>query len=92
MYHLRSNSGSNGPIAKECHRFLVAGPFNFRDAHVGTAAPSSRLGPALGCSFERSSTGVFAPRDSRHSPDVYSHRVSAEPCFRQTLDRFSPTA
>jgi len=20
-------SGSNGPIAKECHRFLVAGPF-----------------------------------------------------------------
>jgi len=28
MYHLRSNSGSNGPIAKECHRFLVAGPFN----------------------------------------------------------------
>ena len=26
-YHLRSNSGSNGPIAKECHRFLVAGPF-----------------------------------------------------------------
>ena len=27
-YHLRSNSGSNGPIAKECHRFLVAGPFN----------------------------------------------------------------
>ena len=28
-YHLRSNSGSNGPIAKECHRFLVAGPFNF---------------------------------------------------------------
>src|ERR1700727_698500 len=27
MYHLRSNSGSNGPIAKECHRFLVAGPF-----------------------------------------------------------------
>jgi hypothetical protein len=29
-YHLRSNSGSNGPIAKECHRFLVAGPFKFR--------------------------------------------------------------
>ena len=28
-YHLRSNSGSNGPIAKECHRFLVAGPFKF---------------------------------------------------------------
>src|SRR5207248_4821924 len=27
-YHLRSNSGSNGPIAKESHRFLVAGPFN----------------------------------------------------------------
>ncbi len=27
IYHLRSNSGSNGPIAKECHRFLVAGPF-----------------------------------------------------------------
>jgi hypothetical protein len=25
--HLRSNSGSNGPVAKECHRFLVAGPF-----------------------------------------------------------------
>jgi len=23
-------SGSNGPIAKECHRFLVAGPFNFQ--------------------------------------------------------------
>jgi hypothetical protein len=22
-------SGSNGPIAKECHRFLVAGPFKF---------------------------------------------------------------
>ena len=22
-------SGSNGPLAKECHRFLVAGPFNF---------------------------------------------------------------
>jgi hypothetical protein len=30
MYHLRSNSGSNGPIAKESHRFLVAGPFNLR--------------------------------------------------------------
>jgi hypothetical protein len=29
IYHLRSNSGSNGPIAKECHRFLVAGPFYF---------------------------------------------------------------
>src|ERR1700754_4296058 len=28
-YHLRSNSGSNGPIAKESHRFLVAGPFKF---------------------------------------------------------------
>src|ERR1039457_6047035 len=28
-YHLRSNSRSNGRIAKECHRFLVAGPFNF---------------------------------------------------------------
>jgi hypothetical protein len=28
-YHLRSNSGSSGPIAKDCHRFLVAGPFNF---------------------------------------------------------------
>ena len=28
-YHLRSNSGSNGLVAKECHRFLVAGPFNF---------------------------------------------------------------
>ena len=27
IYHLRSNSGSNGPIAKESHRFLVAGPF-----------------------------------------------------------------
>ena len=26
-YHLRSNSGSNGLVAKECHRFLVAGPF-----------------------------------------------------------------
>src|SRR5215469_9767676 len=26
-YHLRSNSGSNGPVAKESHRFLVAGPF-----------------------------------------------------------------
>ena len=29
IYHLRSNSGSNGPIAKESHRFLVAGPFKF---------------------------------------------------------------
>jgi hypothetical protein len=27
-HHLRSNSGSSGPIAKESHRFLVAGPFN----------------------------------------------------------------
>jgi hypothetical protein len=27
MYHLRSNSGSSGPVAKDCHRFLVVGPF-----------------------------------------------------------------
>src|SRR5437868_9263423 len=27
-HHLRSNSGSNGPIAKKSHRFLAAGPFN----------------------------------------------------------------
>ena len=31
-YHLRSNSGSNGPLAKDCHRFLVVGSFNLRTA------------------------------------------------------------
>src|SRR6266581_3555918 len=30
-YHLRSNSGSNGLVAKECHRFLVAGPFKLAE-------------------------------------------------------------
>jgi hypothetical protein len=34
-YHLRSNSGSNGPIAKECHRFLVVGPFKFGRESLG---------------------------------------------------------
>ena len=38
-YHLRSNSGSNGPIAKECHRFLVVGPFKFESSDV---SPHSR--------------------------------------------------
>jgi hypothetical protein len=28
MYHLRSDSGSNGLAARECHRFLIAGLFN----------------------------------------------------------------
>src|SRR5215472_2180540 len=40
IYHLRSNSGSNGPIAKESHRFLVAGPFNFCAVYLGTHSPA----------------------------------------------------
>jgi hypothetical protein len=33
-------SGSNGPIAKECHRFLVAGPFKFvRQSSVFSRQP-----------------------------------------------------
>jgi hypothetical protein len=35
-YHLRSNSGSNGLVAKECHRFLVAGPFKLAENIAST--------------------------------------------------------
>jgi exonuclease III len=43
-YHLRSTSGSNGPIAKECHRFLVAGPFEFFPIIGFTAAKKLVVG------------------------------------------------
>jgi hypothetical protein len=33
-------SGSNGPIAKECHRFLVAGPFKLLDVSYQPSALS----------------------------------------------------
>jgi hypothetical protein len=36
-YHLRSNSGSNGLVAKECHRFLVAGPFKLAENIASTS-------------------------------------------------------
>jgi hypothetical protein len=53
-YHLRSNSGSNGPIAKECHRFLVVGPFKCGHESFGQVQscavsnpPSMKTGYAL---------------------------------------------
>src|SRR5581483_11586146 len=48
-YHLRSNSGSNGPEAKESHRFLASGPFKFFQKnrpslyHVGLELPQQRF-------------------------------------------------
>src|ERR1019366_4713823 len=47
-YHLRSNSGSNGPIAKECHRFLVVGPFKFQAFGLDLRNALNRF-PVLGC-------------------------------------------
>src|SRR5204863_9531490 len=47
MYHLRSNSGSNGPIAKESHRFLVAGPFKFDWKDNYGRHGSSTISPSL---------------------------------------------
>jgi hypothetical protein len=50
-YHLRSNSGSNGPIAKDCHRFLVAGPFKLPLTILRTLVRSLNVeGEALGMS------------------------------------------
>src|SRR5580700_3536347 len=66
IYHLRSNSGSNGPIAKECHRFLVAGPFNFRDASL--REPILMVIPR--------EQVLAAARDSRENPTL-SSRPSA---------------
>jgi exonuclease III len=43
MYHLRSNSGSNGPLAKECHRFLVVGPFKFCPYLAWTSSAECRV-------------------------------------------------
>jgi len=34
---LRSESGSSGPVAKDCHRFLVAGPFWLAACRCGCA-------------------------------------------------------
>ena len=60
MYHLRSNSGSNGPIAKECHRFLVAGPFKLFE--ISTSAKLLSVGMlSTGRYFPLSPTGTPTP-------------------------------
>jgi hypothetical protein len=42
-YHLRSDSGSNGLVAKECHRFSAAGLFNFQPGVALELDPDSIL-------------------------------------------------
>ncbi len=87
-YHLRSDSGSNGPIAKECHRFLVAGPFkllrrNYHDEilfvpysllRIGGCSPSCWR-PDLSGRVESAKLPAFAQTfyfDSKFLPSGYS--------------------
>jgi hypothetical protein len=78
-YHLRSNSGSNGPIAKECHRFLVAGPFKF--------FPRASSGSDLrrrGCA--RPSECAIA----RYSKSPFAHHAAGLRSLRGPLLRHHP--
>src|SRR5580700_6252630 len=76
LYHLRSNSGSNGPIAKECHRFLVAGPFNFPIFMWGQPPPAARSSEARRFLHH---AATETQHDSRRPNHVYSHRVPPNP-------------
>ncbi len=72
MYHLRSNSGSNGPIAKECHRFLVAGPFKLSAAlSRGRSGHCPQAGLVTNHSFTRRTTDSGASTSNSTAPSLY---------------------
>jgi len=63
---LRSESGSSGPVAKDCHRFLVAGPFFARGEQVWMCQRS-------GLRFQEGHYSESAqPPDAGHGTRYYS--------------------
>src|SRR5579863_5962645 len=78
-YHLRSNSGSNGPVAKDCHRFLVAGPFKYS----GFLKESFLLRPSRAL-FSPPTPALPPPTRPAHLytyENKSSHGLPAEPVF-----------